>query len=319
MLMFGVIAYVALGLAIAILSGLHIKVDHHMYELLRRADGGDKAAKLQLKRHQSFYSLLDLKNIVILGLAVGLTAVGVARFGYPLGIGLSILFVALTQILARIKWIGRLINQVYDKYEPAIIRVAELVDQYAAFVGIVNHRQLDKFQIQSRGEMLDLIKHARGVEDIDKRSISSQMSMSQTVVKDLMVKAKDIDHIKYSELLGPLVLHDLHTTGHRWFPVVKDGLDSTLGFLDSRDVLTIDSKKSVKARTAMQHEPVKISQTDNLSLALDTYMKTGSWIMLVISDDKKVVGLIGLPDIINYLRGGRVIGQTGQTSQTVVK
>lgn len=303
MLIFGVIAYVGLGLAIVILSGLHISVNHNLHELSSRAGDGDKAAKLQLQRQQSFYSLLDLKNIALLVLVVGFTAVGIARFGWSAGIIISIAVVGLMQIIARLKWIGRLADRAYSKYEPAIIRVAELVDQYSAFVGITGHRKLDKFQIQSKDEMLDLIKHSRGVENIDKRAIAAQMAIGQTKVDSLMIAAADVDYVSYSELLGPLVLHDLHKTGHRWFPVVRDGLDGTLGFLDSRDVLTIDSKKSVKARTAMQHEVVRISQDDSLAAALETYMKTGSWIMLVTGQDKKVVGLIGLPDIINYLQG----------------
>ena len=303
MLIFGVVAYVLLGLAIIFLSSLHIRVDNHVFELSRRADSGDKSAKRALHRRQMFYSLIDVKNIFILVLAAGFTSVGVARFGWSAGIIFSIVILALTQVIARARWIGRFSDMFYKNHETWLLTAAEQVDKYAAFVGVARHRTLDTFQIESSDETLYLIKHARGVESEDKRAIEARMSMDETKVKSLMIDAKNIDHIKYSELLGPLVLHDLHQTGHRWFPVIKDNLDSTLGFLDSRDALTIDSKKSVKARTAMQHEAVKINQNDNLHAALDTFMKTGSWIILVIDDDKKVVGLIGLPDVMNHIRG----------------
>ncbi|MDN5819809.1 MAG: CBS domain-containing protein, partial [bacterium] len=183
-----------------------------------------------------------------------------------------------------------------------LIKIAGIVDKYASFVGVVGHNKLDKFQIESKDELLDMVRQARGIDNGDKRAIEAQMKMAETKVKNLMVAATEVDYISYDELLGPLVLHDLHKTGHRWFPVVRNDLDSTLGFLDSRDVLTIDSKRSVKAQTAMQHETVRVKPSDNLNVALDTCLKAGSWIALVVDGDE-VVGLIGLPAILNHLRG----------------
>ena len=55
------------------------------------------------------------------------------------------------------------------------------------------------------------------------------LSFDNEKVSSVMTPRNEIKTIKKSEILGPLVLDDLHKTGHSRFPVIDGDVDNSYG------------------------------------------------------------------------------------------
>ena len=112
-------------------------------------------------------------------------------------------------------------------------------------------------------------------------------------------------------MLGPLVLDDLHRTGHSRFPVIDEDIDHIVGVLYLRDVLTLDGTKkhTAKVETAMSKKVYYIRQDQTLPQALTAFLKTHHHLFIVINEYRETVGIITLEDTVEALLGKRIIDE----------
>ena len=61
-------------------------------------------------------------------------------------------------------------------------------------------------------------------------------------IDEIMTPRSMIESVPMNELLGPLVLDDLHKKGYSRFPVIDGDIDHVVGVLRIQDLLTIDRK-----------------------------------------------------------------------------
>jgi CBS domain containing-hemolysin-like protein len=118
-----------------------------------------------------------------------------------------------------------------------------------------------------------------------------------------MTKRDDIVFINHTELLGPLVLSDLHKTGHSCFPVVAGDLDHIVGMLDIREHLTLEAKRSVTAAKAMMPQVFYIRGDQPLDQALAAFVRTHYHLLVVINEEGETLGLLSLRDVLETLFG----------------
>jgi len=119
-----------------------------------------------------------------------------------------------------------------------------------------------------------------------------------------MTPIADVKTIKRTEILGPLVLDDLHKSGHSKFPVVDENAN-IVGILTVRDVLTIDTtrKHTSMVETAMSKKLFYVHKDQPLSAALGAFMNTHSHMLIVIDTNEEVVGILSLHDTLEVLIG----------------
>src|SRR5690606_7905675 len=104
-----------------------------------------------------------------------------------------------------------------------------------------------------------------------------------------------------SELLGPLVLDDLHKTGHTIFPVVKG--EAVVGLLDSSDHADLHTKESVHVRSVMHTDIVEVGEDTRLDAALRTLLATKEQLLIVVGDTAQMAGIVSLKDVVRALIG----------------
>jgi len=122
-----------------------------------------------------------------------------------------------------------------------------------------------------------------------------------------MTPKEDMFTIGKHEILGPLVLDDLHRSGHESFPVLNGGgADDIVGILRLRDVQTLDTTRrhTAKVETAMDPDVRSIDSEESLSTALNLLLNSQHH-MLIVTDGRETVGLVTLSDIIKTLFGKR--------------
>ncbi len=65
----------------------------------------------------------------------------------------------------------------------------------------------------------------------ERKMLSGVMHFSDRIVKDYMTPRSVMEAVGANELLGPLVLDNLHKTGHTHFPVFEGDIDHLVGIL----------------------------------------------------------------------------------------
>lgn len=280
------------------------------FELKRRQRNGDNTAATELRRQQILGDVVSLQRVKSGLLLVIFVVLSVATLGWLFGTILA-LFVALEYgALARLPIVSRSANKLYQRYEPVILRTVEKFDFVMKILRTVQLPD-DATAINSKAELLHYVERSQGVLSIDeKKLIENSLSFDTKLVSDVMTPRSVIDTVAIKEYLGPLVLDDLHKTGHSRFPVINGSLDHIEGVLHIRDLLTIDAKrKSTSVKSAMEPKVFYIKQEQSLQHALSAFLKTRHHLFIVVNEFRKTVGLVSLEDVIESLIGRKIVDE----------
>jgi CBS domain containing-hemolysin-like protein len=141
--------------------------------------------------------------------------------------------------------------------------------------------------------------------------IIASLSFEARQVREIMTPKSVIETIKKGEILGPLVLDDLHKTGHSRFPVIDGDIDHIVGILHIKDVLTLDTSKkhTSKVESAMNKHVHYIRDDHTLDQALSAFLSTHSHLFVVINEFRETVGILTLEDTLEALLGRSIIDE----------
>jgi putative hemolysin len=137
-------------------------------------------------------------------------------------------------------------------------------------------------------------------------------------VRDFMTPREEITYLKKSEMLGPLVLDELHKSGHSLLPVIAEDIDHVVGVLDLSDLMTLKARQSVTADKAMTSPAYCIAADQPLRQALQFFLTTHQRLILVISKSKRIIGLLTLNDVMQALLGDNPDGQSTSDAETPI-
>lgn len=274
-------------------------------ELKRRAEVGEAGARLGLKRYKNYRTLLAVQKSLVLLALVASAWLAVVVYGWLWGVLVTVALVLLTGLLSRWDFLVGLAGRLYARYENKLLKLAK---RSAPFVGWLAYKpETEELQIGSAGELVDLVERSPEALNSDQVSaIKSLLAFDNLTVQKIMTQRKNIKTVAKTETLGPVVLDDLHKTGHSQIPVVAKNLDSIVGVLQLRDLLVIDSENRPKTvEKAMQTRVFHIQANDKLSDALATMLNTNSTLLIVLDSAGKTAGLVTLSDVVGALIGKR--------------
>ena len=144
----------------------------------------------------------------------------------------------------------------------------------------------------------------------EKRLVINGLSFNEISIDTVMTPRSMIESVKSDELLGPLVLDDLHKKGYSRFPVVKDDIDHVVGILYVQDLLMIDPKsKSRRADAVMDKNVYYIRNDRSLKYALAAFLKVQRHLFVVVNEFRETVGLLSLEDVIEALLGRKIVDE----------
>jgi CBS domain containing-hemolysin-like protein len=222
------------------------------FELQRRADNGDKEADLALDRLDLRADIITFLRIIEVLLLVVTVLLSIVAFGWLVGTIIAVVVALEYAAVARLQPVKALSQKLYDKIEPTMIDVVDTLHVPLRFVrGYIEeaHPRL----VGSREELLHVIHESKGVLGTDEtRLITHALAFGDLTVSKVMTPRSMIDTISQEELLGPLVLSDLHATGHTRIPVIEGDIDHVVGTLYLQDLLIVAGSKTKKASHAME-------------------------------------------------------------------
>ncbi|MFZ1360701.1 MAG: CBS domain-containing protein [Candidatus Saccharimonadales bacterium] len=274
-------------------------------ELRRRANDDDKEAVKVLRRETFVPELVSIHRFMIAVLVVTLTCVSSIVYGWWVGISVALGIVLLYGVVSRQRLVGRIAQRGYDIAEPTLLGWIERTPYIWSLVRGVSPGAVAEQQLESVTQLHDLIARSHGILTSRQKSrLRHSLLVDDMCVKDVMTPRAAIDSVSATELLGPLVLDDLHKTRHTKFPVVEGDVDHVVGMIDLHNLLAIDANKQSKtARTVMNTRVCYIKETDALLQALDEFASSHQHLLIVTNEYQETVGVLSFGDVMNALLG----------------
>lgn len=281
------------------------------FELERLAKNGDKTSLLDLRRSKLQQDIISIQMAKLSGVLVLFSVTAVAAFGWVWGIVLAALGAISYGSIARLSVFQQAAARLYDKYE---LTMLDFIEKHQNIVALFRWAtpKLSDATLYSKSELEHLVNNSQGVlRDEEKNIIIHSLSFDQKQVKEVMTPRSVVQTLKRSEMLGPLVLDDLHKSGHSRFPVIQGDIDHVVGTLFLRDVLTLDTsrKHTATAETAMDKKVFYINETQTLSHALTAFLKTHHHLFIVVNEFRETVGILTLEDTMEALLGRKIVDE----------
>lgn len=280
------------------------------YELKRRAKTRDEAAKHELRKENAVNDLLTIRYIKDAVLVIIITLYTASVLGWLGGALLVIVLLLLANVVAGWSFVVDKVQKLYTKGELRVLTAVEKIHPVTRILRQPTSHPVSDFTIHSKPELQYLIKNSNEVLSGDEKTLLVHaLDFPDKPVGSIMTPKSVVKSIDKKELLGPLVLDDLHKAGHSRLPVIHRDIDHVVGILHVQDLLTIDTKRSVTAEKAMEAKVYYINQEQSLQHALAAFLKTHHHLFIVINESRETVGILTLEDIIEALIGRKIIDE----------
>lgn len=311
--------YAALLIVLAVLAILFVSMAKvyrsvPLVELKRRARIGQQPAKSLYKvasyKYSSQFLLLLLGTVASAAFFVLLakrSPTWVAVTGALALIWLAYIWVPRSSINIVSQYFAQIfakpIGWVLQYIHPPLSRLQKFFDK-PAHTGLYEREDIVRLltlqQKQSDNRIdefeLDLLKHV--------------VNFGSRRVTDVMTPKRKVQAIPANEILGPIVLSELHKTNHRYFPVYEDKSSNVVGILSLYGLS--GSKLTVTAYEAMSQSIYYIHEEQNLNQALQVILKSGQEMLIVINNLGEYTGLITARAILKELVGETITDEFDQ-------
>ena len=186
-----------------------------------------------------------------------------------------------------------------------------ILKPFSAFFGLVSGFATKMFtsgEVEpsiTEDELTEIIETAEeeGVVDEEQGDmLKSALEFSKTTVGDIMTMEKDIDYVRLNAKPEE-ILEVIRNTNYSRLPVKADNSERVVGIVRTRNYL-IEYKKNPNVRLRSVMKPPYRVRKDAKIDGLLTHMRQHKLqLAMVLDDDKKVVGLVSIEDILEELVG----------------
>lgn len=285
-------------------------------ELKRMARSGDDVAVLMYRPVAYGMSLkLFLGMFVLLfgaaSLAFMVQAVGpwVAVFALIAVLVLgAIAIVPGAELTKRSVWLAR-------KFAPPLAWVLERVqpvfDAVARFAQ--KHRPVRVHTgLYEKADLVELLEQQKG--QADSRISSGEIDMlvhalsfGDRYVSEILVPKRVVKAVSLQEPVGPILMADLHKSGHSRFPVYEGTHDNIVGMLYLHDLVA--AKQTGTVAEVMKHRLLYVHEDFTLYDTLQAFLKTKHHLFLVVNSFEEYVGIITIEDILEQMIGKPIVDE----------
>lgn len=298
-----VLLFMAMGIYVA-------RTKHSRFEIRRRVEAGDVDAKSILRREKLLQDVHSLQRVVVALLLVLASFLAVQAYHPFAGVIIS-LFVALEAgVVSHWSTFQRFSQKVYDRYEGNILHFIESHPTIFKMIRTVSP-PVEDGSIDSKEELEHMVQESEDVfTDKERKRMLSVLSFSDKKVSDIMIPRSVVSTISDDENLGPLVMDELHKTGHSRFPVISGDIDHVVGILYIHDLLNIEIiQKNKPVKEVMSSKVFYIKQDQTLESALQAFLSTRHHLFIVINEYRETVGILSLEDVMEVLLGSPIIDE----------
>lgn len=279
------------------------------FELERRRAQGNETAGDELTREVMLDDVMSLKHVVEALLLVIVVLLSVGAFGAFFGVLVAVVVALVYGRVAKVELIHTWANRLYEQWEPAILRVVASVPRVFKLLRTVT-QTVPEVEISSREELEHLVEQAGHIlTDNERKLIVNGLTFNEKSVEQIMTPRGVLDTVPRHEVVGPLLLDELHRTGHSRFPVIDTDIDHVVGVLHIKELLTLGDKTTKTAEMAMDSHVYYINQDQTLDHALAAFIKTRHHLFIVVNGYRETAGILTLEDVIEALLGREIVDE----------
>ncbi len=284
-------------------------------ELRRQARSGDEVAKA-LYRVVGYGMDIDILLWILIGLCSSLLFVLIASslpsvFAFVLV--MTIIFFAFAWLpkahtsrytFSVVKFFTPIVHWLLERLQPVIRRIKHFVEKHQP---VTVHTGL-----YQKSDIVDLINQQQKQTDnrITKQElfiVFNALQFGDKTVADIMTPKRMIKMVSAHDMIGPILMDELHKSGHSRFPVKHDSPDHIVGTLYVRDLINARAGGFVK--DVMRKDVFYVNQDQPLTAVLDAFIKTKHHLFLVVNKFEEIVGVISVEDIIEQILGKRIVDE----------
>lgn len=220
------------------------------------------------------------------------------------GLAVTVFVVIIAMMVGSRKEFQRGMTKAYAQYEDKLLNFVEKFSFIGKILGSEQYHASDQ-HLESTDQLVHLVESAGHILSTQQQIIIKRsVTWHDTPVREIMTPRNSLRSIKRKELLGPLVLDDLHRSGFTRFPVIDGDLDSIIGVLNITDLLEIDgNRKSQLVEKIMIPQVLRIKGEESLPVAMKLLQKSHQHVIIVIDEEGRTQGMLTLTDITSSLLG----------------
>jgi CBS domain containing-hemolysin-like protein len=288
-------------------------------ELKRRARTGDEFAKMLYRAAGYGYSLKAVLWALI-GITGGVFFVVVSHlwatwFAILLSVFL-IWFGYLWLPEGRVTTFG---GRLAAWFAPVLAKILSylhpLIDRIVSFVH--RHRPVHVHTgLYERSDFIELIDQQRiqadnRMEKTELEIAHHALTFGDKLVRDILTPRRMVKMVSVDEPIGPVVMTELHASGHSRFPVYEGSQDTIVGTLYLRDLTQAKAGGTVR-RIMHANDMCYLHEEQPLTEALQAILKTHRQLMIVVNSFEEYVGIVTMEDILEQIVGRPIVDEFDQ-------
>lgn len=187
---------------------------------------------------------------------------------------------------------------------PYLIRVIEFVHRHHPVhfhTGLYDRTDLEqlfarqKVQADNRIDLqtLEIVEHA--------------LQFGSKTVAQILTPRRVVKAVSSADTTGPLLMDDLHKSGHSRFPVFGDTQDSIVGILYLRNL--VKAKAGGTVQKTMTKQVCYVHEDQPLTEALQAILKTHQQLFIVVNSFEEYVGIVTIEDIMEAIVGQQIVDE----------
>lgn len=137
--------------------------------------------------------------------------------------------------------------------------------------------------------------------------VEQALSFGNKKVSDIVVPRRVVKAVSASDEIGPLLLDDLHKSGHSRFPVYDGKHDNIVGILFLRQAVRAKSGGSIQK--SMSQQVCYVHEDQPLTEALQAILKTHQQLFVVVNSFEEYVGIITVEDVMEAAIGKQIVDE----------
>ena len=209
-------------------------------------------------------------------------------------------------------WLALPLAAVLGWLQPILVRVTRRggkLQPHMGHSGIYEKADLLEFIAEQNRQLENRIPES------DLKIAFHALQFGDKTVGSVMSPRRSVLWVSEDEPVGPLLMDELHGSGHNEFPVVKDqskksASPEVTGTLYLTDL--IDQAFGGKVRGFMKEGPGTINEDSSLREALATFSKTRQHLLVVVNNFNEAVGVLSFGQLMQEILGEKIIDDYSQ-------
>lgn len=177
-------------------------------------------------------------------------------------------------------------------------------------------RVFDRFLAEApvtltRAELSHMINSVQ-VSDTDLSSdevriVKHALTFGEKKVRDIMTPRSVIQSVRDDDVLSPVLLDELHKSGHSRFPVLSADGEGAVGILYLKDLF--DVKSHTRVAELMRGPMHYVNEDRELDHVLQAFLRTKQHLFLVVNPFAEITGLVTIEDVVEQVLGKPIIDE----------